>query len=433
MSLRLLLVSFSFSRGGAATAARKFAKLALSFADVSCFCAEPSSVDDELPVDSPSRSQFCIHYIKRMVSYFLLKLMRDGNPAKHSLNLFSARNVLHGIKGAECSSTVLHLHWINNDTLSIWRLRKLPPGTVITLHDEWLYCGSEHYYPTDAKDCKFVDGYLCSEPGVRGLNWNRWIWKIKLLQLRSRDDLIFTVPSKWMLDRAIQSIILKDKDVRLLPNPIEMDQFKPFGQIERTVLRAKIGFSESDIVFTIGAVKGAQNPLKGFAIFKAALTLLRQQLDDALLVRIQLVMFGCGKPKTHQYCGFPVVNFGRINSTADMKKAYGVADCTVVPSLVESFGQISAESLACQTPVVAFRNSGIMDIVQHESNGYLAEPYYAESLANCLKRMINLTRLERASMGRLGREHVEENFSLPVVSGIYQNIITEALKTKRFY
>ena len=47
--------------------------------------------------------------------------------------------------------------------------------------------------------------------------------------------------------------------------------------------------------------------------------------------------------------------------------------------------------------------------------------------------MINLTRLERASMGRLGREHVEENFSLPVVSGIYQNIITEALKTKRFY
>lgn len=431
MKLRLLLVSFSLSRGGAAIAAMKFARLAQRFAEVRCFCAEPSSVDCKLLVQGPSHFDFIIHFIKRIVSYFLLKIMCDTNPVKHSLNLFSSRNVLHGIKGAERTNTVLHLHWINNDTLSIFRLRKLPPCTVITLHDEWLYCGAEHYYPSYAKDKKFKDGYSKHAPDIRGVNWNGLIWRIKRSQLMTRNDLIFTVPSTWMLDRSRQSVILGDKNVRLLPNPIETDEFIPSGQIERTSLRAKIGINESDIIFTVGAVKGEQNPLKGFDVFRDALTMLSQELDSAFLENIRFVTFGADKPGSEEYCGFSAINLGRVNGAGEMRKVYALADCTVVPSRVESFGQVAAESLACQVPVVAFRTSGITDIVQHGSSGYLAEPYQAESLAGCLKQVIQLSRKERAALGRIGREHVMAKFSFPVVGEIYQDIIAEALRTKR--
>ncbi len=427
--MRVTLVSFSFSRGGAAIAAQKFARLAQRVASVRCFCAERSDVWD-LNIVDPSKFEWCAHFVQRVISYFLLQGMHDGNPAKHSLNLFSSRNALRAIRDGRRSDTLLHLHWINNDMLSIWRLRGLPRGTVITLHDEWLFCGAEHSYPTDAKDKKFADGYPRRDSSVSGVNWNRWVWKIKLAQLKDRHDLIFTVPSVWMRGRAKQSMILKDKTVRLLPNPIETERLFPLEQTERTDVRARAGIADGDIVLVVGAVKGGQNPLKGFEVFRDALAVLRRQLEKALLAHIRVVLLGSGKPAVEQYDDFSVVHLGRIKGVAGMREFYGMADCTVVPSLVESFGQVAAESLSCQTPVVAFRASGLTDIVQHESNGYLAEPYRAESLAGCLARMLRLSTEERAVLGRNGREHVKANFSMSVVGEAYEGIIAEAMNVK---
>jgi len=64
-----------------------------------------------------------------------------------------------------------------------------------------------------------------------------------------------------------------------------------------------------------------------------------------------------------------------------MAALYSAADLTLVPSFQESFGQMASESLACETPVVAFRCSGLLDIVDHGTNGYLAAPFDAADLA----------------------------------------------------
>ena len=45
----------------------------------------------------------------------------------------------------------------------------------------------------------------------------------------------------------------------------------------------------------------------------------------------------------------------------------------IVPSKLETFGQTATEAMACGTPVVAFNNTGLSDIVEHKKNGYLAE------------------------------------------------------------
>ena len=46
------------------------------------------------------------------------------------------------------------------------------------------------------------------------------------------------------------------------------------------------------------------------------------------------------------------------------------------------FGMIVTESMACGTPVVAFGATGLLDIVDHKVNGYLAKPFESEDLAN---------------------------------------------------
>ena len=47
----------------------------------------------------------------------------------------------------------------------------------------------------------------------------------------------------------------------------------------------------------------------------------------------------------------------------------------------EAFGQTAFERLACGTPVVCFDATGLLDIVEHQINGYLAKPFDTSDLA----------------------------------------------------
>jgi glycosyltransferase involved in cell wall biosynthesis len=428
VELKLVVLSFSFARGGAGLAAQKFARLAQAFAAVDCYCAEPSAVPDDVLVNGPGWWDYRVHFTKRVLSWALAQLMRDGNPVKHSLNLFSSPNALRAVEAALADDAVLHLHWINNDTLGVRRFRDLPQGSIITLHDEWFFCGSEHYYPVAA--CggeKFSQGYPLHDGGVRGVNWNRILWNAKVRQFARRNDLIFTVPSEWMLARAQRSKILGGKKVRLLPNPIETQRFTPLGATERSAARAAASIPKGAVVLAVGAVKGQKNPMKGFSVLEEALSTLRRSLTPELRARLHLVLFGSGRPGAGEHLGFSATHLGKLDGLDELRRTYGMADFTVVPSFVESFGQVAAESLACATPVVAFRTSGLLDIVQHETNGFLAQPFEADSLAQCIARMLELPAEHRRRLGEAGREHVIEHFSPPVVADAYERIVREAI------
>lgn len=421
----ILMVAFSFSRGGAAIAARSLVRAVDGLLPVVCYPAERSRGGD-LPIHNPGRLDSALHFVQRLVSYGLVRLMRDGNPVKHSLNLFSARHVERAIRRYSRMGYLVHVHWINNDALSLWALGRLPEGSIVTLQDEWLYCGAEHYYPVGATDHEFADGYPTRDRVVRGLNWNRWAWKAKLHQLSPRDDLTFTVPSRWLLGRAQESRILRGKNVRLLPNPIDTELFRPLEPLERQHRRKAAGIADDDIVVAFGAVRGEKNPLKGMDILRDALVRLRSA-DGETTERIRLVTFGAGKPGREPLFGYRAVRMGKVSDPEVMRTIFAMADVTVVPSLVESFGQVAAESLACGAPVVAFRTSGLTDIVEDGVSGFFAEPFEAESLMECLLRMIRLPPSERSVFGRRGRAHVVDRFSYPVVRQLYHAMLRERI------
>ena len=63
------------------------------------------------------------------------------------------------------------------------------------------------------------------------------------------------------------------------------------------------------------------------------------------------------------------------------------ADCFVLSSLVETFGVVLIEALACGLPVVATRCGGPQDMV-HPGNGLLVEPDDASSLSLALEQIV---------------------------------------------
>ena len=413
---KVICISYSFSQGGAAIAARNFSSILKT---------EPSLELVLLSQKTNDKFQFA----KRIISYALGKLQFDGNPIKHSLNLFSYSSVLRSFKKNE--DRTYHLHWINNDTLSVFDFPKIPKSSIITLHDEWLYCGSEHYYNVNDRELDFINGYKPFKNKFLGVNWNYLIWKLKFSKLSGREDLIFTVPSTWMESRARSSSILRNSDIRLLPNPIDTSLFTPSSFQEISTFRKSLDLNSDDIIIAFGAFGGDKNKLKGANILKEAFELLYQELNLEEIKKIKFVSFGGKNRIFSQKSGFSEISLGYISDPKQLAIIYSSSDVVVVPSLVESFGQVAAEALACETPVVCFDSSGLKDIVLDNETGILAHELSAESLSIKLKQILNFSNEERKSLGINGRIHILKNFSFPVISEKYLSLLKE-VHLKRF-
>lgn len=68
---------------------------------------------------------------------------------------------------------------------------------------------------------------------------------------------------------------------------------------------------------------------------------------------------------------------------------YRAADVTVVPSYLEWFGMVTAESMACGTPVIATEAGGSLDIVREFECGLLVPPRNAEALAEAMTTVLS--------------------------------------------
>lgn len=407
---KAVTICFSLNIGGAGIAANRFKKLLENNA---------TNIEvDSITQDAGGKFQL----LKRLISFFLSKFQFDGNPIKHSLNLFSFNPVLNSFK--KTKDIVYHLHWLNNDTLSILDFDKIPPGSVITLHDEWLYCGSEHIYKIHDNSNDFIHGYHYFKKGVFGINWNFLIWKIKHKKLQHRNDLIYTVPSNWMLERAKSSSMLKKSDIRLLPNPIDCEVFKPSSKNLVNSFKSNLNI-DNDSFIIVFASTNQKNKLKGINLLNKALQLLHSRSKHTPVSKIVLVNFGERRDEK-MLCGFRNISIGYVKDPAYLAELYSLADCVVIPSMVESFGQVAAEALACCTPVVSFDTSGLRDIVHHRSNGLVAKAFSPISLYEQLLEMINISQKSRLIMGENGRKHILENFSCPILANQYFNILKDA-------
>jgi len=74
-------------------------------------------------------------------------------------------------------------------------------------------------------------------------------------------------------------------------------------------------------------------------------------------------------------------------SFKELVKIFNEAKLFVFGSYLEPFGLVSLESLACGTPVVAVKEGGVREIVQHGNNGFLSdrdEKVFAEYITKIL-------------------------------------------------
>tara|TARA_Y100000389_G_C17383496_1_gene475675 strand:- start:624 stop:1262 length:639 start_codon:yes stop_codon:yes gene_type:complete len=210
---------------------------------------------------------------------------------------------------------------------------------------------------------------------------------------------------------------MKNWPIQTTPLPIDILKWSP---LDKYNVRKKLNLPQKSKLIIFGAIGGTKDPRKGFELLRLALKNLSSSHN------INLIIFGGGNKNIHSEINFKIHHFDEINNDKDLQELYCAADVMVAPSKLETLGQTAIEALACGTPVVAFKGTGLSDIVEHKKTGYLAEVLNEKDLANGINWV-----LEKSSDNTLNiasRKRAENFFSENEIIKNYKNIYNNLLK-----
>jgi glycosyltransferase involved in cell wall biosynthesis len=237
-------------------------------------------------------------------------------------------------------------------------------------HDMWPMCGTEHYVGDSTP-------FRTGDVGAIGSRLSRWTFRRKLRSYPKVRSLTVCAPSKWLRDEMADSLLLRGRRVVAIANSVDERSFHPVDPIDA---RRELGLPHAVPLVLFGAVGGASDPRKGFDLLVAALRSAERPLHEA---GAQLVVFG-GDAEASDLPSLPLHKVGTIANRAKLRLLYCAANLTVVPSRLENLSLTVLESLACGTPVAAFRIGGMPDMIRHGQNGWLAQPFNSEQLGQLI-------------------------------------------------
>jgi glycosyltransferase involved in cell wall biosynthesis len=270
---------------------------------------------------------------------------------------------------------VINLHWTQNmlSIESIAYIHSLGKPVVWTLHDMNPFTGGCHYtagckeYMFSCNSCPQMIGRFKSYPNS--------IHSMKVDLLSEHINVVS--PSRWLAKCAKESSIFSRNPVHVIPNSIDIQVFTPTGKLHA---RGFFGLplDKKILLFTCHS-HGEKR--KGFDYLIELAKILSNDAED-----YHILTFGNSTPELDS---LPIksTSLGHISEEWKLALGYSAADMTILPSLEDNLPNVILESLACGTPVVAFDNGGIGDVVIDNVTGLLCDSTDVKSMSECVKRV----------------------------------------------
>lgn len=409
--MKILHVNTHDTHGGAARAAYRLHRALLAESIDSKMLVQKKTSDDNTVIAPTSRLGKGINLLRPTLDNLPLQQYKHRTQTLFSPAWLPFSQIPKKI--AQINPDIVHLHWIAGAMISVKDLAKIDKPIVWSLHDMWAFTGGEHY---DEDQQHYLD--RCGNSKVLKSNEDKDLsrkgWQRKRQVYAQIEDMTIVGLSDWMHQAAKNSSLLKDKNHIQLPNPIDTTAFAPFDKVAARRL-LNLPLDKNLILF--GAMSATSDPRKGFYELSKAL--------GNVSIDSELVIFGSSKPTTSLSFTQPVHYLGHLQDDVSLRALYSAADVMVVPSLQESFGQTATESMACGTPVVSFNTTGLKDIIDHKVNGYLAQPFDTDDLANGIEWLLNAPNYEQLCDN--ARDKVLTHFDSQIVAKRYIALYKEIL------
>lgn len=410
--MRVLIVNCFDINGGAARAAYRLHKALLESGVDSQMLVQHKSSNDFLVHNPKSKTQRLKALIRPFLESTLIKNYKKRESVLFSPGLIPWSGVSKLIN--KINPDIVHLHWVTNGMIHINDIYKIKAPVVWSLHDMWAFTGGCHYnqdclgFQMNCGKCPVLNSKIKKD-------LSRRVWKRKQNSYQRKSNMTIIGLSKWMVESAASSTLLKQKKIINLPNPINTKIFAPFDKSQaRKILNLPI--DKKLILF--GATTVNNERRKGYVELLLALN----QLSSSY----ELVIFGVNrvedKHETKQKSHF----IGALGDDVSLRLLYCSADVMVVPSLQENLSNTIMESMACGTPVVGFNIGGNSDLIEHSKTGYLAKPFDIKDLAAGIEWAIKEG--DGKQISRNNREKILLQYDSKHVANQYINLYKQLVR-----
>lgn len=315
---------------------------------------------------------------------------------------------------------VINIHWVQHGFLGIheWaQLGALGKPVVWHLHDFRPFTGGCHYpgacqhYLQACGQCPALRRSSADDESAR-----QWAKQAAIFQ---RFPMVMVGASAWITREAQRSGLGAWVRTVHLPNPIDTRLYAPGP---RAISRSAFGLPQ-DVPLLLFASMNATDERKGFRQLVEALNHLSRTNP-----RVELIVVGKSKPEWAQSLPCRAHLLGSLPPDR-MIDAYRAADVFVLPSLEDNLPNTVLESMACGTPVAAFRIGGIPEMVQDPENGALAKAGDGADLARAIDAVINHP--QTTKLAERARAWVETHYHPDLVAGRYTRLMQALLNGEK--
>ncbi len=266
---------------------------------------------------------------------------------------------------------IINLHWVAGfiNYSTFFKIIKKP--IFWTLHDLNPLKGGFHY-----------DTYLIQYQARYG-KLEKWVEKRKVKKLKD-NNVIIIGPSHWILNKSLSSQSFKKNKHFHCHYIVDHNLFYPRDRFQ---CRIKLGLplNQTLILFVAEQVNDIR---KGFSIIKEILS--NNEIENSSIVIVGSGSFTSLRNK--------IYNFGVIKDEELISDIYNACDYLINPSIEDNYPNTILESQACGTPVLAFEQTGILEMVISNETGMFFNP------KNILDSIIEMNKLCKT----FNRQHIHQ-------------------------
>ena len=411
--MKILIVSATDIEGGAGRAAFRLHKSLLI-----------QDIDSQMLVQSKTSDDFKVLAKYKKTSKYLnqLRSFIDSIPSRFYKNRSAMFSIswlgFGGISKRinDLNPDIVHLHWITGGMLRIEDISKIKAPLVWSLHDMWAFTGGCHYdqdcglYRSKCGNCKILKSSIEND-------LSRKVFKRKVNTYSKIKQMNIVATSRWIGKCAQESFLFKERNITILPNPIDTSIFSP---MDKSFARGYFNIPKDKTVILFSAMRSILDTRKGSKELFEAIEML--EFDNLVFV-----IAGSSKPKEQLKLKYPTYFIPPIQEEVSLPLIYNVADVMIAPSIQENLANSIIESLSCGVPVVAFDIGGNSDMIEHKNNGYLAKAIVPRDMANGIEWVLKNNKSKNLPLN--SRNKVLNDFDQEIVSSKYVEFYKTILET----
>lgn len=225
-----------------------------------------------------------------------------------------------------------------------------------------------------------------------------------------------TAVSKFLKEATIETFDFDE--VEVIPNFICEDLYT---KIAASPLKKELAPNGERILVHVSNFRAVKRPVDCVEIFAKVL----HKGGNA-----KLIMVGDGPEYSAVHHRARVLNVldktEFVGKQAKIADYLGVADISLLPSELESFGLAALEAQACEVPVVASRVGGIPEVINDGETGFMSDVGDTEKMSDDVLRLLNDEKM-RLSFGKRGRELAISRYSsekiIPQYIAFYEKVL----------